>query len=81
MAHHKMPILVRRKLLSEWPEVLNGWLEIAGFLGVAPRTARRRYTKERLPVTVKPRPMALRKDLEAWVRGQRDGHTGRSTQP
>lgn len=23
MAHHKTPVLVRRKLLSEWPEILS----------------------------------------------------------
>lgn len=73
MAHHRTQVLVRRKFVSQWPEVLSGWKNISGFLGVSIKTAMRYRKTHGLPVTTNPHPMALRKELEVWVQGRRGG--------
>ena len=70
MAHHRLQIVVRKKFVSQWPEVLSGWKNISGFLGVSMKTAMRYRKTHGLPVTTNPHPMALRKELEAWVQGR-----------
>jgi hypothetical protein len=51
-------------------EVVVGWQEIAGFFSrdLSPRTAQRWEQTRGLPVYRNPRPMAIKKELLAWMK-------------
>ncbi len=62
--------------MTESP-ILNGWKEIAEYLGVHPETARKWAEEEGLPVSkIKGKVLASKNAIEAWLIKNKESHRG-----
>ena len=58
-------------------DILWGWKQISGALGVSEGTARRLYKEHGLPLFFRKGPQTTRSLLQAWAEGTENNHTNK----